>query len=269
VSKGNILYCVPIVALVSASFGAKVGSSSSNAASPSPSSTAIAAAPGPQPATNAAVYADIEKSSNWGKCSSGACSGGNSTASYYVAPYQTSPALDGSSTEFAIAGGAYTDGLFMLQFGSDPNPSQYILDWNVYTDANAPNTAQALEFDFIQVSGGRKYNFGSECNYTRGTWDIWNEAAMQWIQTSVPCNKFTPNVWHHLRWSYERVGAQTHYLSLTVDNVTYPISSTYAYQPAPGTSWANGAMVFQVQQDLNASGSSFKEWVNEVTLYTW
>ena len=233
-------------------------------------SGATAADAGPQPAATATAYADMEKTSSWSQCSSAACSGGNSTSSYWVAPYQTTPALDGSSTEFSMAGGAYTDDLFWVHPGNNPSASHYILDWNVYTDANAPAVAEALEFDFVQVAAGRKFNFSSECNYAVGTWDTWNEAAMSWVHTSVPCNKFTPNTWHHLRWAYERVGAQTHYISLTVDGVTYPIPPAFAYQPAPPTNWSNGALTFQVQQDLNSSpGSGFKEWVNQATLYAW
>jgi hypothetical protein len=226
--------------------------------------------PGPVPPANARAFGSMEKTSAWFQCSSADCSGGGVAGTYWVAPYQTNPSLDGSSTVFSIAGNAYSDDLFGAHPGVDPNATHYIMDWNVMTDANAPTAAQALEFDFIQVANGLKFNFSSECNYATGTWDTWNEPNMSWIHTSVPCTKLTPNVWHHFRWYYERVGSQTHYISLTVDGVTYPIPDAYTYQPAPPTNWANGALVFQVQQDLSATpGGGFKEWINKAALYTW
>jgi hypothetical protein len=226
--------------------------------------------PGPVPPAQARAFGDMEKTSNWFKCSSAECSGGNSTDNHWVAPFQTTPALDGSSTEFSVAGGPYSDVLFGAHPGVDPNATHYIMDWNVMTDANAPTAAEALEFDFIQVTNGRKYNFSSQCDYATATWDTWNEATMRWVHTNVPCTKLTPNVWHHFRWYYERVGQQTHYISITVDGVTYPVANAFAWQPAPPTAWENGHLIFQVQLDLSANpGGGFKEWVNKAALYTW
>ena len=250
--KKSIHIMAVVVALVSASF----------AQSSSPSA-------GPAAPANAVVYANLEKTNNWSKCSAANCSGGNPAGSYYAAPNQTTPSLDGSSTMFNISGGSYSDDLFSATAGVNPNASHYILDWNVYTDSNTYNLAQALEFDFIQVSGGLKFNFSSECNYAVGTWDTWNEVTQSWVHSNIACTKFAPNTWHHLRWYYERVGTQTHYISLTIDGVTYPVANQVALQPAPATNWANGALAFQVQQDLNSSGGSFTEWVDKATLYAW
>ncbi len=224
---------------------------------------------GPTPPSYAIKYANLEQTTNWGKCSSASCSGGTVAWSFYNAPYQSSPSLDGASTMFYIYGGSYADALWWIKPGNNASPTHAIFEFSVYADSNSYNYAEALEFDFIQVSGGRKYNFSTQCNYGTGTWDTWNESTQHWVHSNVHCVKFSPNTWHQVKWAVERVGYQTHYLSITIDGVTYPISSTYAYQPAPATSWTNGALIFQVQQDLNSKGGSFKEWVDKANIYLW
>lgn len=76
---------------------------------------------------------------------------------------------------------------------------------------NASLSAQALEYDTFQFVGGREYMFGSQCNYS-GQWEVWNAGATVWHPTSVPCQKFTPNVWHHIVWQVHRTSdTQMHY----------------------------------------------------------
>jgi hypothetical protein len=225
---------------------------------------------GPTPPSNATVFSHIENMTSWGKCSSPSCSGGvGSVWSYYVAPNQTSPSLDGSSAMFYISGPAYTDDLFWMKLGNNPNFTHFISDFWVMTDSSAPAHAEALEFDTILVSGGRKYNWSTECNYWTRTWDTWNEATQHWVHSNAVCQPFSPNVWHHVKWAIERVGTQTHYLSVTVDGVTQNISSSYAWQPAPATNWTNGAIIAQVQQDINSSSGSYKEWIDQFNIYAW
>ncbi|MFB3812904.1 MAG: Ig-like domain-containing protein [Terriglobales bacterium] len=225
---------------------------------------------GPMPPSYAAVYKNVENMQPTGKCSSASCSGGPAVAwNYWAAPYQTTPSLDGASSVYYINGPSYGTALWWYRVGNNPAPTRFIYEFWLYTDSAAPTTAEALEFDLIQVANGRKYNFSSQCNYWTKTWDTWNEATQHWIHSNAVCQPFKPNTWHHVKWALERVGTQTHYLSVTVDGVTQNISSAYAWQPAPATSWANGALVFQVQQDLNGRGGSFKQWVDKATVWAW
>ncbi len=225
---------------------------------------------GPTAPSYATVYSHIENRYPTGKCSSPSCSGGvGSVWNYYAAPYQTSPSLDGASSMYYINGPKYTDDLFWYRIGTNTSAANFLSDFWVYTDGNAPTHAEALEFDLVQVTGGRKYNFSTECNYWTKTWDTWNEATQHWIHSNAYCQPFKPYTWHHVQWRVQRYGSQTHYLSVTVDGWTQNISSSYAYQPAPGTSWSNGAVIFQVQQDLNGNGGSYKSWVDKATVYAW
>jgi hypothetical protein len=232
-----------------------------------------AAAPvsSPTPPANAVKLANLEQSNSWQKCSSEACSGGIAPVSnYWVAPFQSTPSLNGASTGFFGEGPAYATDLFWLHVTPNDVPTHFIFDFNVYFDQSSYTAAQATEFDFFQVAGHLKYMFGSECNYWTQVWDIWNEATQQWIHSNAVCNKFQPNTWHHVVWSLERVGAQTHYLSITVDGNTQVINSSLAYQPAPSTGWAEGAMGIQVQQDMSClPGNGFEEWLNEANVYLW
>ena len=186
-----------------------------------------------------------------------------------MAQFQTTPSVSGSSAEFFIAGSGYMDDLFWNSLGANANASHFISDFQVMTDSAAPTSAEALEFDLVQVVNGLKYNWSSECHYTTKKWDIWDEASQQWVPSNATCTPFTPGTWHHVIWEVERVGNQTHYLSITVDGVTQTISSSLAYQAAPATSWS-ACVVMQVQQDLSSNpGTGFHEWVDQANVYEW
>jgi hypothetical protein len=226
---------------------------------------------GPVPSSGAMRWSNLEATNNWFKCSSASCSGGIAAASnYWVAPYQTSPSLNGASAGFFIAGPSYSTALFAAHFGPTNVPSRFIFEFDVYTDQATYSAAQALEFDLFQVAGHRKYIFGTECDYVTQRWDVWDEVAQRWIPSNAACNKFQPGTWHHVKWAVERVGDQSHYLSVTVDGITQAISDTYAYQPSIATNWDEGALAFQVQQDLGSQpGSGFEVWLNQVNVYGW
>ncbi len=225
---------------------------------------------GPTPPSYATKYSNLENMYPTGKCSSPTCSGGvGSVWNYYAAPYQTSPSLDGASSVFYIDGPAYTTDLFWYKMGTNTGASHFITDFWVYTDGNTPSHAEALEFDLIQVTNGLKYNWSSQCNYWTKTWDTWNEATLLWVHSNAVCQPLSPNTWHHVSWAVERVGGQTHYLSVTVDGVTQYISSSYAWLPALATNWSNGALTFQVQQDLSSAGGSYTIWVDKANVYAW
>jgi hypothetical protein len=225
---------------------------------------------GPNAPANAATFAHLERETGWSKCSSAACSGGLGSAyNYYFAPNQTSPSLSGSSALFYIDGAAYTDDLFALRVGVNDNFSHFILDFWVYPDSSTVAGAEALEYDLVQVSGGRKYAWATECNYVTRTWDTWNEVSQRWIHSNAVCQPLAPNTWHHIKWAVERAGAQTHYLNVTLDGTTQTINSAYAYQPAPATNWTEGAIVAQVQEDIAVKPGAFREWIDEATVYGW
>jgi Bacterial Ig domain len=224
---------------------------------------------GPVAPATAKVFPKIENMAGWGACAYAACSG-NDGGVYWMAQNVTTPSLDGASTEFYAGGRAYSDILRWKNLGRDFGTKKFIYEVWFYIDN--PTAAGALEFDYLQVLNGKKYNFSSQCDYFYGSvWDVWNGVTKRWIHTNMACPKFTANTWHHYKMYGEIVPTtgQTHYFNIWIDGKDNIPNSTYAYQQAENTSWPNNSTV-QIQQDLSKTpGNGLHQWVDKVTLYLW
>jgi hypothetical protein len=234
-----------------------------------PTSTSNGSAP--VPPSNAVVYSKIEERavSNWFSCRSLDCSGSNAYASYWVAPYQSSPSLDGSSTQFYVGGNAWADVLWAAKLGGAASAkTHFILDYWLKPNADTLTHAEALEFDVVFAYGGRKWDFSHQLHYSGTHFDTWDGAVNKWVHTSVPVPKLDPNSWHHIKIYGERVGTQTHNISLTVDSNTYQIPTQYAWHYTQTCNWANSVSV-QVQIDVNGNPGTVSEYVDTMNLYLW
>lgn len=224
---------------------------------------------GPVAPSTAKVFSKIEQMTGWGACASASCSG-NDGGVYWTAQNVTTPSLDGSSTEFYTGGTAYRDVLHWKNLGVNLGTTKFIYEVWFYVDS--ATTWGALEFDYLQVLNGRKYNFSSQCDTYYGTvWDVWDGVTKRWVHTNLPCAKFAANTWHHYKLYGELLTStgQTHYLNMWIDGKDSIPSSTYAYQVAEATSWPNNSTV-QIQQDLSKNpGNGLHQWVDKVTLYAW
>ena len=211
------------------------------------------------------VFSNIDdNSTGWGSCTS--CAGGANNADvYWMAPFQTTPSRDGSSTQFHIsAGQPYSDVLFWEKLGSQDWATQFTWDFWVYLD-NASLGAQALEYDVFQFVGGIEYMFGTQCTYATGYWNVWNQGAGAWVPTKIACRPFTPNVWHHIIWQVHRTSdKQMHYDSLTLDGIQYSLNLTEPSGPLP-LGWTDNLGV-QWQLDTASSPLTFNEWIDNVKL---
>lgn len=211
-----------------------------------------------------------------GSCSSPSCSGGSGTANYSAILHQSSPSRDGSSTLLSITAGSrptdFLDDLFWIKVGAQKNATHFVYDLWVYPDNDSLN-AKALEFDLIQVVSGVRYDFSSQCVYHCNNltcyWQVWDPTTSpSWVDSSLVCEKFAPNAWHHIVWEYQihPDTRQTEYLTLTLDNVSNPM---YLKNPSEATPWADNLLI-QIQQDTRPLGeNSFSEWVDEVNLTFW
>jgi len=233
---------------------------------------------GPAVPANATIIANIDQMPvGWQHCASPTCSGGQQSLTfcaactplyYFERQNQTAPALDGSSMQFEIGSGAlYGDALISQKVSGNGAATHLLDDFYFYGDANSLH-AQSLEFDLIQVSNGLKYNFGSQCAYVSGVWDVWNEKTQNWISTGIPCTRFSSNTWHHVQWLVERTGTSTKYLSLTIDGKTTPIPASVAVQPAVPTTWGSGVSV-QAQLDESSSRIGYKVWFDRWRVALW
>ncbi len=205
-----------------------------------------------------------DNNTGWGSCTD--CAGGTNNADvYWMAQFQTTPSLDGNSTQFYVSASLpYSNVLFWEKLGAQDWATQFTWDFWVYLDS-ASLGAEALEYDLFQFISGREFMFGSECGYASGYWDIWNEGSRTWVQTHLPCQKFTPNVWHHIVWQMHRTSdQQMHYDSLTLDGIQNTLNVAEPSGPLP-TGWTDNLGV-QWQMDTGSGPLTTSEWIDNVKL---
>ena len=122
-----------------------------------------------------------------------------------------SPSLSGSAMATYVAGQTpYSDALWNNHLIGDfssqglPDPNQTLssslhnFTYDVQFFGANLELSQALEFDLNQFVGGQSFIWGHECRVASGhEWDVWNNAANQWVPTGIPCNPVS-NSWNHL-----------------------------------------------------------------------
>jgi hypothetical protein len=177
---------------------------------------------------------------------------------------QSSPAMDGKSAKFTMGGpNGYSNELYFNAIAGGDNVSHFTYDLYFYVDN--PDAPQALEFDANQTFGGQRWVWGSECNFKGENpprWDIWDDEAGLWRETSIPCNPFPANTWVHLVWEFERVGNQVHYINLTVGDQVYSVDTFYNNQP----DWTLEEIDVAFQMDLQQPPLPYNVWLDEVNL---
>jgi hypothetical protein len=231
----------------------------------------------PTPPSDAVVLSHIEDSTgSWGQTSAEA-GPLNVTTDFWMAPFQTSPSLDGSSREFYVGGPVWTAALWyhpvQSYTGQYNSATHFLWDFWVYVDSSSMQNVWTLEFDLYQAISGYEYMIGSHCQFSStqqgNYWYGWNQVTHQWIQTSVPCsrNLMPGGQWHHIQWMMERIPNSHYYKydTLVVNGTVYPINMT---QPADWSGWGDTLGV-QWQVDTNANGGSVHMWTDKVTLTMW
>jgi hypothetical protein len=219
--------------------------------------------------SNAKVISAIETKGPWGHCSDCAANPADSTppiAQWVFQQWQNTPSIDGNSLKMKITGTqAYANVLHWIKFGNQNAYRNFIWEFWVNGD-NASLSAQNLEFDLFQAVNGRKFMFGSQCNYKKGIWQAWNHIN-KWVDLpTVPCTKFKPGTWTRVVWYMQRTSDnRMRYVSLTVGSKTYQVNS---YQPSYTSSWGDTFGV-QFQQDLDKYATDYTIWVDKVKVSMW
>jgi hypothetical protein len=158
------------------------------------------------------------------------------------------PSLSGNASEFTLAGPTgYSNALWWYSLGGGVPVNHLTYEMDFYVDdATRP---EALEFDVNQSYGGVRYTWGTECSYKdTGKWDVWDPQHLLWVKSKVPCPPVTSKQWHHLKWEFERVNGQVHYISVTVDQTTTPVDIYLN----PQKNWTRGEdidVAFQMDGD--------------------
>jgi hypothetical protein len=220
----------------------------------------------PSVPANATVISNIEHISGWEHCTVCAGPGGNGTAApYSMTQGVSNPSLDGNATQFWIGGSTpYSSALWWKQLGANNNATNFVYD--LYFYMKTPNSSQALEFDVNQSAGGKKYIFGTQCNY-RGTgqWDVWDGVAQTWRPTGVACAVPAASQWHHLVWEFSRDNSgHANFIAVTLNGVKKNINRTYSM----GGSAVNEINV-AFQMDGDYAEHAYQAWLDQVKLSYW
>jgi hypothetical protein len=223
----------------------------------------------PMPPSGAKLIDNIDQQTGWGHCTDCAADPRDPTppiALWSFNQFQNTPSKDGSAVKMWIGGSIpYSNALHWKKFGDQSAYRNFIWEFWIYGNADM-NNAQNLEFDLFQAAGGRKYMFGTQCNYWKKIWQGWDETKIAWVDTTVPCPKFPTGQWTRIKWYFQRTtDNKLKYVSVTVNNTTYPVDRIW---PSAATSWGNTFGV-QFQQDLNGSAADYTMWADKVKVWMW
>jgi hypothetical protein len=218
----------------------------------------------PAPPSTAVTKSNIDQMAGWDSCTVCAGIGANGpVATFSMVENQLSPSLDGKSAKFSISGTTpYSDALWWKQLGAVDTATNFKYDVYFYiTDPTAP---QSLEFDSNQSNGAHKFIFGTQCAAVRGEWDVWGNAAGNWLTTGIPCKAPTAFVWHHLTWEFKRTSTNVIYVGFTYDGVTHYVNRSYPARAAGGHE-----LNVAFQMDGNSHMKAYSTWLDKVSLTYW
>jgi hypothetical protein len=190
----------------------------------------------------------------------------------------SSPSISGNSARMDVGGHTvYSDGLWNNHLIGDFSsrglrdtshtivPNVHNFTYDVYFYATNMGASQALEFDINQFFNGQSFIWGHECRIQGGhEWDIWDNQAMKWHATGIPCNPVN-NAWNHLVIQVKRTAAN-HLLfqSITLNGQT----ATLNYDETPtATNWYG--ITINYQQDGDYKQTPYSIWLDKLTFTYW
>ncbi|MEO5936725.1 MAG: hypothetical protein ABIP81_05890 [Terriglobales bacterium] len=208
---------------------------------------------------------NIDQITGWEHCDSCAGIGGvGAKIPYAYTQGRVDPSLDGNSMEFWIGGETpYSNALWWKQLGAQDGAANFVYDLHYYM--KDPNASQALEFDVNQSVNGRKYIFGTECNFAETkTWRIWDPANVKWINSGISCAKPAAYTWTRVVWEFKREGNNVVYVAVTVNGQKSYVNRSFL-------SLAVNAKELNVafQMDGNYNQTDHSVWLDKVTLNYW
>src|SRR5882724_3457259 len=231
---------------------------------PTPTPTPTPTGGLPAPPAGAVVKGNIDQMPGWDSCT--VCAGANAAgpvATYSMVENQASPSLDGLAAKFSISGTTpYSDALWWKQLGVADGATH--LKYDVAFYITNPGVSQALEFDNNQSNGVHKFIYGTQCNIKGNHWDVWGNAAGNWISTGIACSAPTAFAWHHLTWEFQRTATNVIFVGFTYDGVTHYVNRSY---PARGSSVHEMNVAFQMDGDF--AMHAYSTWLDKVTLTYW
>ena len=72
-------------------------------------------------------------------------------------------------------------------------------------------------------------------------------------------------IWHHLVWQFEHVNDKVHYISVTVDNQTFPVDMYLGTE----SNFVGEGVDVAFQLDGDSQQNPYSVWLDQVTLTEW
>ena len=216
--------------------------------------------------SNATYYSNIDQMTGWASCDSCAGQGGSGpSAPYSMSINQSSPSLDGKSATFFLGGSTpYSAALWWKQLGGNSSVRNFVYD--LYFYLKNPSASQALEFDVNQSLNGKKFIFGTQCDYKdHKDWDVWDTADHVWVKTGIPCSPPQAYTWNHLVLEFQRTtGGKAMFIAVTLNGKKSYINRSYYPQ---GSSAYELNTAFQM--DGNSTMTDYSTWIDKMRLIAW
>src|SRR5919204_5224617 len=212
-------------------------------------------------AFGAATKSNIDQMSGWQSCSVCAGAGGaGPSVSHSMRLNVASPSIDGRSAQFSIGSTSrFANALWWKQLGAVDSASNFVYD--LYYYIKSPSASQALEFDVNQSRSGKKYIFGTECDF-RGThtWHVYDPYNRHWRSASIGCSVPKAYTWHHVVLEFRRSSSPgVNFISVTINGHKFYFNRGYAPRSA-GSRELNVAF----QMDAHPGGGAYSVWLDKV-----
>jgi hypothetical protein len=228
---------------------------------------------GPVIPANAVAISGVHAMNNWKATYDTGTGSGTATGAMSMV---SAPSLSGNGRQFVTSYTNYGGERYSVNFGTDPNATNFLYDGWVYP-ASPTNDVANVEMDLNQVmANGQTAIIGFQCDGWSNTWDYTANTGTpqkpvdQWMHTTASCNprNWTTNAWHHVQIQFSRDDAgNVTYHSVWLDGVEQVIDATVPSAFALG--WAPGVMVTNFQVDGIGTSGSATMYLDNLTVYRW
>lgn len=212
------------------------------------------------------TYYNIDQKTGWASCTVCAGAGGDGPVATYSSQQGiASPSLDGKSMQFNLGGSTpYSNALWWKQLGANSTVQNF--QYDLYYYIKNPSASQALEFDVNQSVNGKKYIFGTECDFKdKKVWKVYDPYNRAWQTTSIACTVPKAYTWHHVVLEFQRTAtAKVSFLAVTINGTKSYFNRLYDPK-ATAAKEINVAF----QMDGNKSQTDYSVWLDKVTLTYW
>jgi hypothetical protein len=211
------------------------------------------------------TYYNIDQMTGWKSCSACAGRGGDGPiAKYWMKQGVSSPSKDGKAVQFFVGGSTpYANALWWKQLGANDAPANFVYD--LYYYIKTPSASQALEFDVNHARLGKRFIFGTECDFKNlKVWKVYDPYNRKWRATSIACRVPKAYTWNHLTLEFRRADGKTKFVTVTINGTKHYFNRAYS----PHASSAREINV-AFQMDGNKYQTDYSVWVDKITLKYW